>query len=410
MSDAHIHSAHLHNAYIFDALRTPRGKARADGLLNDLTPFELLSTLYGALETRTGLDPNKIEDVILGCVTQTGDQAANIAKTSTLYHGWPASVPGITINRFCSSGIDAINFAAMKVNTGMNQLVIAGGVEMMSRTAMLSDKPSAFIDREIASKLGMFMMGNGADLVATLHNVSREQADNVALQSQQRAAHARDNGHFRSIIPVVNPIKQCIVQHDETIRDDTTTDSLAAMPPAFAELGAHGIDKAQLAHFPELTAVNHIHTAGNSPAMADAAAAVLIGNKAAGENLSVKPRARIRAMININDDTRTVIAGCVAATQALLVKESLTVNDIDLFEIHEAFAATIVQCQQQLQIDSNKLNVNGGCIALGHPLGATGAIMLGTLLDELERRDLTTGIVATSGAAGAGTAVLIERV
>tara|TARA_B100000446_G_scaffold38056_3_gene33405 strand:- start:5472 stop:6683 length:1212 start_codon:yes stop_codon:yes gene_type:complete len=402
--------ASLNHAYIYDAIRTPRGKARPDGALHDLTPYDLLSTLYSALETRTGLNAKDIEDVVLGCATQSGEQAANIAKTSTLYHGWPTSIPGITVNRYCSSGIDAINFAAMKVMTGMNELVVAGGVEMMSRVAMLSDKPAPFMDIKLAGKLGMFMMGSGADLVATLHDVSREDADAVALLSQQRAATANESGHFTSLIPVYNPIKDTTLSKEEIVRPSTSKESLAAMKASFAELGAKGVDAALLSTIPEHEQINHVHTAANSPAMADGAATLLIGSEAAGQKLNVTPRARIRAMINVNDDTRTVIAGCVAATKSLLAKEGLTVDDIDLFEIHEAFAATMVKCKQELGIDDDKLNVNGGCIALGHPLGATGAIMTGTLLDELERRNLKTGIVAASGAAGAGTALMIERV
>ncbi len=402
--------ASLNHAYIYDAIRTPRGKARPDGALHDLTPYDLLSTLYSALETRTGLDANDVEDVVLGCATQSGEQAANIAKTSTLYHGWPTSIPGITVNRYCSSGIDAINFAAMKVMTGMNELVVAGGVEMMSRVAMLSDKPAPFMDVKLAGKLGMFMMGSGADLVATLHDVSREDADGVALLSQQRASMASENDHFTSLIPVYNPTKDTTLSKEEIVRPSTSKESLASMKASFAELGAKGVDAALLSTIPEHEQINHVHTAANSPAMADGAATLLIGSEAAGQKLNVKPRARIRAMVNVNDDTRTVIAGCVAATKSLLAKEGLSADDIDLFEIHEAFAATMVKCKQELGIDDDKLNVNGGCIALGHPLGATGAIMTGTLLDELERRNLKTGIVAASGAAGAGTALMIERV
>ncbi len=403
-------NAQLETVYIYDAVRTPRGKAREDGALHDLTPYDLMSTLYSALEQRTDLSPEKIEDVVLGCATQSGEQAANIAKTSTLYHGWPTSIPGITVNRYCSSGIDAINFAAMKVMTGMNNMVVAGGVEMMSRVAMLSDKPAPFMDYKLAGKLGMFMMGSGADLVATLNDTGREATDEIALNSQKRAAHANDNGYFSSIIPVYNPTKDITLDKEEIVRAATNRESLAKMPAAFAELGAKGIDAALLAGFPEHDSINHVHTAANSPAMADGAAALLIGSEAAGKDLKVKPRARIRAMVNINDDTRTVIAGCVAATKALMHQENLTAADVDLFEIHEAFAATMIHCKKELGIDDEKLNVNGGCIALGHPLGATGAIMTGTLLDELERRDLKTGIVAASGAAGAGTALMIERV
>ena len=399
----------LATAYIYDAIRTPRGKARPDGALHDLTPYDLMSTLYSALEERTELTPSKIEDVVLGCATQSGEQAANIAKTSTLYHGWPTSIPGITVNRYCSSGIDAINFAAMKVMTGMNDLVVAGGVEMMSRVAMLSDKPAPFMDYKLAGKLGMFMMGSGADLVATLNDVDRKATDEVALRSQQRAAHAGKAGHFSSLIPVYNPTKDITLSEEEIVRPSTNEESLAKMPAAFEELGKKGVDAALLADYPDHNEINHVHTAANSPAMADGAAVLLIGSKAAGEHLKTKPRARIRAMVNINDDTRTVIAGCVAATKSLMQQEGLTAEDVDLFEIHEAFAATMVHCKKELGIDDDKLNVNGGCIALGHPLGATGAIMAGTLLDELERRNLKTGIVAASGAAGAGTALMIER-
>lgn len=398
------------HAYIYDAIRTPRTKARPDGGLHDLLPYDLLSTLYSSLETRTGLDPNNIDDVILGCATQVGDQAANIAKTSTLYHGWPSSLPGITVNRYCSSGIDAINLSAMKILAGVDELVVAGGIEMMSRVKMMSDNPTPFLNYEIASKMGMYMMGSGADLVATLNDISREETDEVAYLSQQRATQARENGYFKSIIPVFNPVKDTLVELDENIRPNTNPQSLSELEPSFAELGAKGIDAALLKGYPGIEAINHVHTAANSPAMADGAAALLIGSKRAGEKLSIKPRARIRAMRNVNDDTRTVIAGCVLAAKELMRRENLSANDIDLFELHEAFAATMVYAQRELNIDQDKLNVNGGCIALGHPLGATGAMMVGTALDELERRDLKTAIVTASGAAGAGTAIMIERI
>jgi acetyl-CoA C-acetyltransferase len=396
-------------AYIYDAVRTARGRAKDTGALHALTPLDLMAALYKALEQRSGLDPNKVEDVILGCATQVGEQAANIAKTSSLYAGWPSSIPGITVNRYCSSGIDAAIFAAMKVSTGMASCVVAGGVEMMSRVGMFADKPKAFTDPALASKLGMLMMGNGADLIATLGNISREQVDNIALQSQQRAHFARENGYYKSIIPVFNSQLDKWVSADEIIRADTTAQGLADMPCAFEDLGKLGTDKAQLAVHQHLSHINHVHTAGNSPAMADGAAAILIGDKSLESHLNVKARAKIVSMITVNDDTTTVIGGCLAATKALLKKLNLRSLDIDLFEIHEAFAATMVKTKQDLHIGDDKLNVNGGCIALGHPLGATGSIMIGTLLDELERRNLHTGIVAASGAAGAGSAILITR-
>ncbi|MFK7731164.1 MAG: acetyl-CoA C-acyltransferase [Pseudomonadales bacterium] len=399
----------MKDAYIYDAVRTPRGKARTDGGLHDLSPYELMSPLYAALEQRTGLNPATVGDVILGCATQHGELAGNIAKTSTLHHGWPGNIPGITVNRYCSSGVDAISLAAMKVMASVDDVVVAGGVEMLSRIAMFSDKPAPFLDQALAKKMGMYMMGCGADLVASLHDVSREQADHIALLSHQRAMHAQANGYYTSIIPVQNPVKDVLVEHDELIRPKTSPETLASMEVSFAQLGESGVDADYLNHYPELEAIRHIHTAANSPAMADGAAAVLIGSREAGKQLSIKPRARIRAMVNVNDNIHTVIAGCVAATKELMRRENLSADEVDLFEIHEAFAATMVYCQQELGINNDKLNVNGGCIALGHPLGATGAIMTSTLLDELERRDLKTGIVAAAGAAGAGSALMIER-
>jgi len=396
-------------AYIYDAIRTPRGRAKETGGLHDLLPFDLLKSLYRALEQRNGLDPALVGEVVLGCVTQHGEQAANIAKTSTLYAGWPSSISGITVNRFCSSGLDAVNFAALKVAQGQDGLAIGGGVEMMSRVPMLSDQAVTFTDVGMAMKSRILMMGSGADLIASLYDVSREQADAIAFNSQQRAAAARDAGFFRSIIPVHNPVTGNTVDQDECIRPTVTMEDLAVLEPSFAVLGAMGVDAHQLASFPELDEIRHVHTAGNSPAMADAASLVLVGNEQAGQQLSARPRARIVATVNASDDPLQVLTGAVAATGKLLRKQGMISAAIDLFEIHEAFAATIIKCQRDLDIPDEKLNVNGGVIALGHPLGATGAIMLGTLLDEMERQDLERGIVAASGAAGAGVAMLIER-
>ncbi len=395
--------------YIYDSIRTARARAKESGGLHDLLPFDLLKNLYHALEERTGLDPAGIGEVVLGCVTQYGEQAGDIAKTSTLYAGWPSSISGITVNRFCSSGLDAVNFAALKVASGQDELTIGGGVEMMSRVPMLSDQAAAFVDLKLAKKARMLMMGSGADLIATLYDVSREQADEVAFKSQQRAARARAHGYYKSIIPVHNPIKDITVDQDECIRPTVTMESLGEMDASFAKLGAMGVDDYQMVTYSELSEVCHIHTAGNSPAMADAAATVLLGSEAAGKKLSVNPRARVVAAVNASDDPLLVLSGAVAATKKLLNQLGLTSDDIDLFEIHEAFAATVIKCQRDLNIPDEKMNVNGGVIALGHPLGATGAIMLGTLLDELERRDLNRGIVAASGAAGAGVAMMIER-
>jgi len=396
-------------AFIYDAIRTARGRARETGGLHDLLPFDLLKALYDALEQRNELDPSQVGEVVLGCVTQHGEQAANIAKTSTLYAGWPSSISGITVNRFCSSGLDAVNFAALKVAQGQDELAVGGGVEMMSRVPMLSDAAVTFTDVGMAMKSRVLMMGSGADLIASIYDISREQADAIAFNSQQRAAAARSGGYFKSIVPVLNPETGNIVDQDECIRPGVTMESLSELEPSFAGLGAMGVDAHQLASFPDLGEIRHIHTAGNSPAMADAASLVLVGSEEAGRHLSADPRARIVATVNASDDPLMVLSGAVAATGKLMRLRGMTSADIDLFEIHEAFAATVIKCQRDLDIPDEKLNVNGGVIAMGHPLGATGAIMLGTLLDEMERRDLQCGIVAASGAAGAGVAMLIER-
>lgn len=400
----------MNDALIFDAIRTPRGRAKESGGLHDLLPHDLLKILYRALEDRTGLDKNQVSDVILGCVTQSIEQAGNIAKTSLLYADWPDHVPGVTINRFCSSGLDAVNFAALKVMTGQGNMAVGGGVEMMSRVPMLSDKATVFSDPEMAMRCRMLMMGCGADLIASLYNINREDVDRVALLSQQRAAMARDGGHFKSIIPVENSVKGITVTEDECIRSQTTMDSLAEMPPAFADLGAMGTDEYQLQANEQLDQINHVHTAGNSPAMADAAALVLIGNDSAVTSQGLKARARIVAATSVCDDPLQVVSGCAAATRHLISQQGMIASDVDLFELHEAFAATAIKCKRELGIDDDRLNVNGGHIAMGHPMGATGAIMVGMLVDELERRDLQQGIVAASGAAGIGTAMLIERV
>jgi acetyl-CoA C-acetyltransferase len=399
----------MNPVYIYDAIRTPRGRARADGGLADLSPFALLGALYAALEQRTALDPAEVDDVILGCVTQAGDQAANIAKTSLMHAGWPDRVPGITINRYCSSGLDAVNLAALKVMSGQAAVCLAGGVESMSRQPMLSDRASVFADPVLAAQCRMLMMGQGADLVATLYGVSREAADEVALQSQQRAAQARGEGRFRSIVALDNPAKGVRVAEDECIRPQTTLQSLARLEPAFGGAAAQQADALQRAAHPQLEAISHVHTAGNSPAMADGAALVLVADAGFAQRSGRAPRARIVDTATACGDPLEVVSGCVAATAQLLRRQNLDATAVDLFEVHEAFAAITIKCQRDLGIDADRLNVNGGVIALGHPMGATGAMMLGVLLDELERRDLRRGVVAASGAAGLGTAMLIER-
>ena len=395
--------------YIVDSIRTPRARANDKGGLHKLNPYELLDYLYKDFEQKNFLNLHSIDEVLIGCVTQYGEQAGNIAKASSLFSGYPDSISGLTINRFCSSSLDAINLAYLKVQSQQANNVIAGGVEMMSRVPMLSDKAAIWSDIEIAERAKIFLMGSGADLIASLFNISRDDVDKQALKSQQNALNAQNNNYFKSIIPVTckNKLIHCV--EDECIRSDTTLESLALLEPSFKGLGEKGVDQAQLNLFRNLKEISHVHTAGNSPAMADAASMTLLSNKKIQEN-GHRARAKIISVATVNDDPLLVLSGCILATQKILSQNNLKVSDVDLFEIHEAFASTMIHCQQELKIDDDKLNVNGGCIALGHPMGATGSIMMSTLVDELERQDLSIGIVATSGAAGAGTAILIERI
>lgn len=398
----------MHKPIIYSAVRSPRARAKSNGALHSVSPQELLSQLYRALQAKSGLDLTKVEEVILGCVTQQGEQAANIARSSVLYANLPEHIPGLTVHRFCSSGLDAIALAALKVQTGMMQCTIAGGVEMMSRVPMLSDGARIFTDADFAKQCRTLLMGSGADLIASIHEISRAEADNVAVLSQQRAAQAQAQGYFEpSIVPIETA--DSIAETDECIRPDTTMESLAALVPAFAALGASGVDTFQIENNGQVQEISHIHTPGNSPAMADAAGLLLIGSPEFTSSLAVKARAQVVASVTAAADPLQVLTGCIAATKALLNQTELSAADIDLFEIHEAFAATSVLAKRELALSDDKLNVNGGVIALGHPMGATGAIMAMTLLDELERRNLRRGVVAAAGAAGSGSAILIDR-
>ena len=398
----------MNPVYIIDSIRTPRARANQKGGLNKLNPYELLDVLYKDIKQKNFLNLNSIDEVILGCVTQYGEQAGNIAKSSVMFSGYPDSISGLTVNRFCSSSLDAINLGHLKIQSKQAKNIIAGGVEMMSRVPMLSDQAAIWTDVALADQAKIFLMGSGADLIASLFNISREDTDLQALKSQQRAADAQTKNYFKSIIPVINEYKSINCVEDECIRRETTIESLTSLDPSFQKLGEQGVDQAQLNLFQSLEEIAHVHTAGNSPAMADAASMTLLSNKKTQEN-GQKARAKIISVVTVNDDPLLVLSGCILATQKLLAQNNLQVSDVDLFEIHEAFASTMIHCQRELNIDDEKLNVNGGCIALGHPMGATGSIMMSTLIDELERQNLTTGIVATSGAAGAGTAILIER-
>lgn len=397
----------MKDVFIYDAIRSPRTRAKADGGLHELAPPMLLSQLYAQLAGRNQLDPTLISEVILGCVTQQGEQAANIAKTSALFARWPSTVAGLTVNRFCSSSIDAIAIAGLKIASGYADAVVAGGIEMMSRIPMLADDARVFNDPDYAVRNQMLLMGSGADLIATRGGMSREQVDEIALTSQQRAARAQAEGRFTSIVGINTSAG--VVAQDECIRRDITRETLAALPPAFAKLGAAGADAVQLAAYPDLTSIAHVHTAGNSPAMCDAAAVVLLGDAALGKKLGITPRARLVASSTACGEPLEVLAGCIDATRKLLNQCQLKTRDIDLFEIHEAFAATMIKAMRELQLDDDRVNPNGGVIALGHPMGATGAIMTGTLIDEMERQSLTSGLVAASGAAGSGSALLVRR-
>ena len=399
----------MNPVYIVDSIRTPRARANQKGGLSKLNPYELLDALYKDIEQKNFLDLHSIDEVILGCVTQYGEQAGNIAKASALYSDYPDSISGLTVNRFCSSSLDAINLGYLKIQSKQANNIVSGGVEMMSRVPMLSDDAAIWNDIEIAGQAKIFLMGSGADLIASLFNISRDDVDRQALKSQQNALNAQKNNHFKSIVPVINKSKSIKCVEDECIRPDTTIESLASLDPSFQKLGEQGVDQAQLNFFPSLKEIVHVHTAGNSPAMADAASITLLSNKEIQEN-GQRARAKILSVATVNDNPLLVLSGCMLATKEILSQNNLKVSDIDLFEIHEAFASTMIHCQKELKIDDTKLNVNGGCIALGHPMGATGSILVSTLIDELERRDLKSGIVATSGAAGAGTALLIERI
>ncbi len=395
------------DAFVLEALRSPRTKAKESGGLHELTPSDLLAKLYEALVLRTQVDPVSLSEVIRGCVTQQGEQAANIAKTSALRAGWPASVAGMTINRFCSSSIDAIALAAMKVNCGQTSALVAGGVEMMSRVPLLADGARVFADHDFGVNHQMLLMGVGADLIASRGEISRADLDAVAFGSHQRALRAQKEERFTSIVPIAT--SKGLVCSDECVRPSLTHDRLAAMPSVFGDLGKAGSDQVQLAKFPDLSEISHLHTAANSPAMCDAAAVLMIGSAEFAEAQRVKPIARIVDTVTCCGEPLEVVSGCVEATKAILERNQLVPSDVDVFEIHEAFAATIVKLQRELAIDHARLNVNGGCIALGHPMGATGAIMAGTALDELKRIRGRLAVVAASGAGGTGSALLLER-
>jgi acetyl-CoA C-acetyltransferase len=398
------------SALIFDAVRTPRGKGKKDGSLHEVKPVDLLAGLLLQLQRRLGFDPAAVDDTVMGCVTPVGEQGAVIAKTALLKAGWPHTTAGVQVNRFCASGLEAVNLAAQKVASGWEDLVIAGGVESMSRVPMGSDGGAWAQDPETNAATGFVPQGIGADLIATLGGFTREAVDAYALESQRRAAAAQAEGRFdRSVLPVQDALGLTVLARDEFIKPKTTMDALAALKPSFAELGALGFDAVALQRYPEVERIHHVHTAGNSSGIVDGAAAVLIGSEAMAARLGLAPRARIVATALSGADPTIMLTGPMPATRKALAKAGLGIGDIDLFEVNEAFAAVPLRFMHEMGVPHEKVNVNGGAIALGHPLGATGAMLLGTLLDELERRQLRRGLVTLCVGGGMGIATIVER-
>ncbi|MEW9897725.1 acetyl-CoA C-acetyltransferase [Chitinivorax sp. PXF-14] len=399
-------------AFIFDAIRTPRGKGKKDGSLHEVKPITLLTGLMQALTARNGqFDTAHVEDVVLGCVTPVGDQGADIAKTAALAAGWDWNAAGVQINRFCASGLEAVNMAAQKVRSGWEDLIVAGGVESMSRVAMGSDGGAWAMDPQTSLDTDFVPQGIGADLIATLDGYSRHDVDSFAVASQQKAAAARAAGHFsKSIVPVRDASGITILAEDEFIKPTTTADGLAKLNPSFEMMGQMGFDVVALQKYAHVERINHVHHAGNSSGIVDGAALVLIGSEQKGRQLGLTPRARIVSVALTGTDPTIMLTGPAPATRKALAKAGLSVDDIDLFEVNEAFAAVVMRFMNELNVPAEKVNVNGGAIAMGHPLGATGAMILGTLLDELERRNLKRGLATLCVGGGMGIATIIERV
>jgi len=401
----------MFDAYLFDHVRTPRGKGKKDGRLHQVSPVWLLRGLLQALQQRQHLDTALVDDVVLGCVTPVGEQGADIARTAVLDAGWAENVAGVTQSRFCASGLESINLAAAKVASGFEQLVVAGGVESMSRWTMGSDGGAWFMDPRVNEALGFIPQGISADLIAALEGFRRADVDAFAVQSHQRAAAARAAGHFaRSIVPVRDIAGLTLLEHDETIRPATTLETLAKLDPSFAMMGQMGFDATALRKYTTLERIPHIHHAGNSSGIVDGAALMLVGSQAGGAAAGLKPRARIRAAAVIGSEPTIMLTGPTPACRKALKQAGMQAADIDLWEINEAFAVVPMKTARDLGVPLERVNVNGGSIAMGHPLGATGCIILGTLLDELESRNLSTGCATLCVGGGMGIATIIERV
>lgn len=401
----------MSEAYIIDAIRTPRGKGKKDGSLYEVKPISLLTGLLNELQHRHQLDTSKVDDIVLGCVTPVGDQGADIAKTAAVAAGWNDDVAGVQINRFCASGLEAVNMAAMKVRSGWEDLVVAGGVESMSRVPMGSDGGPWALDPETNLHSGFVPQGIGADLIATLDGYTREDVDHFALHSQQKATQAQASGYFKkSVIPVKDKAGVVILAEDEFIKPNTTAEGLAKLNPSFEMMGQMGFDAVALQKYPEAQKIHHVHHAGNSSGIVDGAALVLIASDKAVKEQNLKPRAKILSTALVGTDPTIMLTGPAPAARKALKKAGLSIDDIDLFEVNEAFAAVVMRFIHELKVDPAKVNVNGGAIAIGHPLGATGAMILGTLLDELERQDKKRGLATLCVGGGMGIATIIERV
>ena len=397
-------------AYIFDCLRTPRGK-RKKGALNEVTPTNLLAGLMKEMGLRHKLDTSEIDDVIIGCVTPVGEQGSNIAKMATQYAGWDLDVPAMQVNRFCATGLETINLAAMKVLSGWENLIVAGGVESMSRVPMGSDGGPMASDPKVSFKTPFIPQGIGADLIATIENFSKKDVDGFALESQNKAAKARENGKFKSIVPVRDQNGLLILEHDEHIRVGATLKDLENLKPSFETIGQMGMDSVALQNYPHIESIKHVHTPGNSSGIVDGSALVLIGSRDKGKELGLRPKAKILSSALVGTDPIIMLTGPGPATKKALKKANMNISDIDLLEVNEAFASVVLRFARDLKLKNlDNVNVNGGSIALGHPLGATGSMLMGTLIDELEERNLQTGLVTLCVGGGMGIATIIERV
>jgi acetyl-CoA C-acetyltransferase len=398
------------DAYIYDHIRTPRGKGRPDGGLHSVSPVELLAQVLRNLRDRNELDTKLIEDVIAGCGSPIGEQGSAIGRSACLAADYASSVPGQQIHRFCSSGLEAVNLSAAKVMSGQCDLLIACGVESMSRIPIGSSGGAWSSDPSLAYKIHFVPQGISADLIATLHDFSRQDLDEYAVESQKRATAAWESGRFdQSVIPVVDSIGLTLLDRDEAIRPTTSMEGLARLPAAFTTIGEMGFDQQALFKYPQVESIKHRHTAGNSSGIVDGAAGALIGTAALGEKLGLKPRARIRACASIGTDPTLMLSGPTPSAQLALKKAGMQRSDIDLFELNEAFASVVLLFMKEMDVAHDQINVNGGAIAMGHPIGATGVMILGTLLDEMERQGLATGLVNLCVGAGMGTATIIER-